>query len=201
MALSSEMRDICLPDGMNIFGEKYEGGNPKFFVFSNIDEKKDAEGYKNALKFVEMIQNPIVYEKTGFFHYEMKYHTPKEVMAIYNALLDQLVVLNLGALLFFQTLLRDGNLKSFEIPGLNAQSERAFRLNSLRNWRFARILRSDPDVDALLKENEERRSAFLKQKSIAPQHTSEASSTQTESFLRHRLGHGKTPSSPTVLVH
>ncbi|CAO5682804.1 MAG: hypothetical protein HEEMFOPI_01807 [Holosporales bacterium] len=201
MALSSEMRDICLPDGMNIFGEKYEGNDPKFFDFSNISRNGN-ETHKHWDLLEKILEEPIYYIKTGFFSHEKKYHSVNEVVHLYNLMVSRLCQLDLSAINFFRLLFLDGKIQTtIAIQNLNAQKERSQLFNKLIDWRLGRILRNDPDVDALFKRNEERRSAVLKQKIIILQGDEKELTSHPESLLRERLVHGKTPSSPTISVH
>jgi hypothetical protein len=159
--------------------------------------------------FARRLKDPTYSENNGWFSFSAfthDYYSPKEILDIYRSLANKASHLNLGALMFFETILRTGQISGVTISGLKPQPERAALYKELYEWRTGirpdapalEAIRIERErLDAIAAEEEAKRKAEAEAK--AAEQAARAAATEardsavrkpltdeTTSILRHR---------------
>jgi hypothetical protein len=134
------MHQIKLPDGLTAFGESAAVmGDPFCDVkLSPLDDDHSVSTFIELGDFARRLKNPTHAANSGWFPFaslKHDYYSPKEILDIYRNLANKASHLNLNALMFFETILRTGQISGMIIPGLEPQPERAALFQELYEWR------------------------------------------------------------------
>ena len=100
--------------------------------------------------FSRRLKDPTCSKNNGWFPFATfthDYYSPKEILDIYRDLANKASHLNLAALMFFETILRTGQISGVTISGLEPQPERAALFQELYEWRIG----TRPDATHALK--------------------------------------------------
>ena len=209
------MHQVKIPDGLTAFGESAAAmGTPFCDVErSPLDDDHSVSTFTELGDFARRLKDPTCAESNGWFSFlTHTYYSPKEILDIYLRLTNKASHLNLNALMFFETLLRTGQISGVTIPGLTPQPERAALFQELYEWRTGvrpdashalEAIRIERErLDAIAAEEEAKRKADADEeadrlatiaaaeevaRAEAAKKTQDATST-----LRHRKGHGTT---------
>jgi len=195
------MHQVKLPDGLTAFGESAAAMGAPFCDVerSPLDDDHGVSTFTELGDFARRLKDPTCAENNGWFSFAIlthKYYSPKEILDIYIRLTNKASHLNLSALMFFETMLRTGQISGVTIPGLTPQPERAALFKELFDWRAGQI----PDanhalevihtererLDAIAAEEEAKRKAEADEKAARILAQAAAKTIQEASTLRRR---------------
>jgi hypothetical protein len=195
------MHQIKLPDGLTAFGESAAViGDPFCDVErSPLDDDHSVSTFIELGDFARRLKDPTCLKNNGWFSFATfthDYYSPKEILDIYRSLANKASHLNLNALMFFETILRTGQISGVKIPGLNPQPERAALFRELYEWRNGWRADAQHALEAIRIERERLEAIAVEEE--APRTTAESARLEVakktqESGLRYRKSHGATP--------
>lgn len=126
------MRQICLPDGKSLYGDTNAVMGVRCFTPAS---HKNAAIMPTITMLVTALKDPRKPNDAWLSFFSVDFFTPKEVIDLYQILVQEAATLNPEALLVFQIVLRSGEISGFTLPGLQIQPERAKIYDVLYKWR------------------------------------------------------------------
>jgi hypothetical protein len=124
-------RQILLPDGETLYGNKDAVMGEPCFKTTSCTPASMLRTITQLASALKDSRKP----ETGWFSFSTEHFTPAEVISLYQTLVQEAAALNPEALLFFQIMLRSGEISGFTLPGLQIQPERAKIYDVLYKWR------------------------------------------------------------------